>query len=371
MRVLIDARMIHIGGTLTVATNLVDALVRNHQREVELFVLQTSQQPRPELDRSQLLFTSTNNPLVWLASDYTQIPRLIRRLRPDIFHSLRRPMLRPVIGAASIITIHAAYAYFHPEFQSIAERIYWTPRMRSAARKADLVISVSETEKANISEAFEIPLERIRTVYNAADAMFAEPQTAEARERVARRYDLPGKFVLFAGNAYRYKNLPNILRSFDRLCSETDLPHDFVWIGGTGVAERDVANALRQIANRDRIRRIGPVPRVDVPAFFDLADLFLFPTIYDAFGIPVIEAMSSGTPVIISNRAALPEVAGGAAIEANPDDVDHIASRMKDVLTNPELYEQLVASGLRRSRDFSWDESARKLVSIYREILGA
>ena len=369
MRVFIDARMLHSGGTLTVATGLVDAMLTRYGNEHEFTVLLARGQEMPDCTNARILLTKTCNPLWWLLSDFFYLPRLVRAHKAEIYHTLKRPHIGNLCGIRKVITLHAIYAHFYPEFQSVAERLFLTPQMKNMARRADAVIAVSGTERANIAEALSIPKDKIFRVYNAADAVFFKKPDGDRLEAVRARYGLVDPFVLYAGRAYRYKNLPNMLRAFDRFCSESSLPHRFVWIGGSGAATKEVKNTIEQMQNKNRVVRLSDLPREEVPIMFRLADMFMFPTIYDAFGIPVIEAMASGTPVIISNMGALPEVASEAAVQVNPYDIDAMASAIHKVLSDRQLRDRLIEAGHRRARCFSWDNSARALMDVYRRLL--
>ena len=177
------------------------------------------------------------------------------------------------------------------------------------------------------------------------------------------RYNLPEKYILFVGNNNPRKNLGRIIQAFDLMKECTDLPHKLVIAGEQGW-RFDRTQALESVGHCDDVIFTGFVPDEDLPALYSAADLFAFPTLYEGFGIPVIEAQSCGTPVVTSNLSALPEVAGNGAELVDPYDVENICEAMRKVLKDKAFAAELVKKGHENAKRFSWDASAGLLKEI-------
>lgn len=369
MRVFIDARMLHLGGTLTFASNLGDALLRGHGAEIDFTVLLAKGQPRSSAVARRALTTLSNHPAVWIPADAWRLPRLVRQSGAELFHSLKRPQMG-AMRTRKILTLHSAYPWLYPEFQSRVERVYWTPLMERAARRADAVIVVSETDRRHLLDLLGLPPERLFAIPCGLDSRFRDRPSAEAVRRARERFGLPERYLLYVGNTFRFKNIPNLIRAFRLAAREAELPHTLVLVGGAAAGEADVQRALAEDPGGPPVIRTGPV-RDEVPAIYAGADLFLFPTKYDSFGMPVLEAMSVGTPVLISTGGALTEVAGNAAVAVDPDDPQAMAEGIVRTLGDADLLDSLRVKGLQRVRQFTWERSAEMTVDLYRRVLEA
>jgi alpha-1,3-rhamnosyl/mannosyltransferase len=368
VKIFVDARMAHIGGTLTVATNLLAALLDLYGRRHEFTVLHAPGQAWKGPARGKLIHTRWKSTARWLIGDRLLLPGLVKRERPDLFHSFKRPQIRRVPGK-KILTIHSSYPFLFPEFTSMTERLYWAPAMVAAAHAADIVTVVSETDRKNLCDTLGVDPRKVVAVPNAVDESFSPVSEPAELSAVRRRYGLPEHYVLFVGNAYRYKNLPNMIRAFDMAVSAAGLPHSFVWVGGKGNAMEEVSSAIASARNRSRFVRLGPLS-ADLAAIYSAADLFCFPTAYDSFGIPVLEAMACGTPVLVSPTGALLEVSGGAAFVVESTAPESIAEGIIRTLADTTLRAALRENGFARARRFSWSESARRTMELYERLSG-
>lgn len=182
------------------------------------------------------------------------------------------------------------------------------------------------------------------------------------------RQGLVRPYVLAVGNLEPRKNLPGLLRAFARLAPE--VPHDLVLVGAEGWLTGEIHATLDELRLGGRVRMTGFVEDADLPAWYGAADLFVYPSLYEGFGLPVLEAMACGAPVVTSNVSSLPEVAGDAALLVDPSDVDSIAEEMRRGLTDAALALDLRRRGQLRAADFTWDRTAEQTVAVYREVAG-
>ena len=248
------------------------------------------------------------------------------------------------------------------ETYQLSRVLWWRLQYWYVRRRVDLFLAISEFTKQEMVEILHVPPEKIEVVPCACSSEM-KPAMDGARLAIIReKYDLPEHFVLFVGNFNPRKNLERLIRAFDR-AKEKGIPHRLVIAGEQGWKfNRDAA--LRGIRYGKDICFIGYVPDEDMPALYSAADLFAFPTLYEGFGIPVLEAQACGTPVLTSNGSAMPEVCGESAIFVDPYDADSIAEGILSILSDPELAARLTEKGLQNVWRFSWAASARRLDEI-------
>jgi glycosyltransferase involved in cell wall biosynthesis len=230
---------------------------------------------------------------------------------------------------------------------------------------------VSEASKRDILRYFRVPEGKIDVIYNAIDDRLGETPTAEEIERVRERYQLNAPYVLYAGNIKPHKNLERLIEAFHTLRQDPDLGHVKLLIIGDEISKyASLRRAVHRYKLHKYVRFFGFVPDKTLAVLYRLARVFVFPSLYEGFGFPPLEAMASGTPVITSNVSSLPEVVGDAALLINPLDPAEIAQAMRRVLLDSELREELRQRGLRRVNEFSWERSVRRVREIYGEVLG-
>jgi glycosyltransferase involved in cell wall biosynthesis len=240
-----------------------------------------------------------------------------------------------------------------------------------AARKADRVLTVSEASKRDILHYTGVDADKISVIYNGLDSQFAVPPGAAAIERVQQRFQLNHPFVLYVGNIKPHKNLERLIAAF--AAARADGPEDLKLV----VIGNETSNypTVRQAVHRHRldkhVRFFGFQPAATLVVFYRLARAFVFPSLYEGFGLPPLEAMANETPVVTSNVSSLPEVAGDAALLVDPYDVDAIADGIRRAVSDLPLRAALIARGRERARHFSWAKSAASTLAAYRHVLGA
>jgi glycosyltransferase involved in cell wall biosynthesis len=229
---------------------------------------------------------------------------------------------------------------------------------------------VSEASKRDILRYFHIPESRIDVIYNAIDDRFWVPPDPDQMERVRERYQLNAPFILYAGNIKPHKNLERLIEAFHLLRHDEALKDVQLLIIGDEISKYAM---LRRAVHRHKlhkhVRFFGFVSNETLAALYRLAAVFVFPSLYEGFGLPPLEAMASGTPVITSNVSSLPEVVGDAALMIDPYEPSAIADAMRRVLADPDLRASLRAKGLARAREFSWERSIKRVRDIYHEVL--
>ena len=248
-------------------------------------------------------------------------------------------------------------------------------RFRRGLARASRVIAVSESTKRDVEAATGLPPDRIRRVYNAPDPVFLDGGTGiatEARQRIMERYQIDYPYLLYAGNIRRHKNVPRLVEAFavvrDQLASHPEYKSLRLVIIGDTISQYP---AVRQAVMKSRVehlvRFLGFVELETLRCFFESAAAFVFPSRYEGFGLPPLEAMACGTPVVTSNVSSLPEVVGDAAVLVNPENVFDIARGIRDVLLDRALRAELIRRGREQAARFSWSRTAREVLDIYRE----
>jgi glycosyltransferase involved in cell wall biosynthesis len=237
-----------------------------------------------------------------------------------------------------------------------------------AARRATRVLTVSESSKRDILRFVDVPPANIDVIYNSYDERFGVEPKEEDIVRVRERYQLHDPFVLYAGNVKPHKNLERLIESF-HLVRDRGLDRLKLVLIGDEISKY---TALRRAVHRHQlhpyVRFLGYLPEETLAAMYRLAGVFVFPSLYEGFGLPPLEAMASGTPVVTSNVSSLPEVAGDAAILVDPYDTRSIADGIYRVLTDQRLRADLRRLGLARAGQFSWESSVRRVREIYGQV---
>jgi glycosyltransferase involved in cell wall biosynthesis len=299
-----------------------------------------------------------------------RIPLDLRRERIDLFHAPHY-VLPPLTPCKSVVTIHDCIHLRFPQYlpNRLGQAYAWSS-MWLATHRASRVLTVSEASKRDILHYYRVPDRRIDVIYNAIDDRIGEEPSPEDIERVRDRYQLNAPYVLYAGNIKPHKNLERLIEAFHMLRQDPDLAHVTLLIIGDEISKYA---ALRRAVHRYKlhkyVRFFGFVPDKTLAVLYRLARVFVFPSLYEGFGFPPLEAMAAGAPVITSNVSSLPEVVGDAALLIDPLDPVAIADAMRRVLMDSDLREALRQRGYQRAKEFSWERSVRRVREIYDEVL--
>jgi glycosyltransferase involved in cell wall biosynthesis len=251
--------------------------------------------------------------------------------------------------------------YLKPSLEKLLQEV------PGCARKATLIIAVSQSTKEGLVNLLGIPPQKIRVVPLAVASRFKVVEDEALKESIRRKYALPPRFFLFVGLLNPRKNGVRLIQAYHRFKSETDLPHKLVFVGAKGWLYEDVLAQIEELGLEKEIIFTGYVADEDLPPIYNLAEALVYPSLYEGFGLPILEAMACGTPVITSNVSSAPEVAGGAALLVDPYDVDQLAEVMYKVASQGDLRAYLTRHGLKRARDFSWEKTALETLAVYEE----
>jgi glycosyltransferase involved in cell wall biosynthesis len=369
VRIAIDARKLHDYGIGTYVRNLLKQLARQ-DRDTEYVLL-----CRPEdcglaaqLGGNFRAVAERSRP--YSIREQVSVPLDLRRERIDLFHAPHY-VLPPLAPTRSVVTIHDCIHLMFPQY--LRNRVaWWYARtfLWAATRRSDRVLTVSEASKRDILRFFNIPPDKIAVIYNGIDDLFWTAPDEEEVVRVRERFQLTAPFVLYAGNIKPHKNLERVIDAFFRLRRD-DLGELKLLIIGDEVSKyATLRRAVHRYKLHKHVRFLGFVPDRTLAVLYRLADVFVFPSLYEGFGLPPLEAMASGTPVVTSNVSSLPEVVGDAAILVDPYDADAIAGGIRMVLTDARLRAGLRERGRARAREFSWERSVARIREIYQEVAG-
>jgi len=296
-------------------------------------------------------------------------PWRLWRERIDLLHA---PVyVGPIISACPmVVTVHDLSFYLYPELLRRASRAYLQRMARISVARAAGIIAVSRATRDDLVRILGVAPERVTVIHNGVDDDMRPIEDRAAVERFRRRRGLPDRIILFVGTLEPRKNVSALLEAYAILRERRGGPHRLVLAGGRGWGfDRIEATLTRLRLDRGDVILPGFVPQQELPLWYNAADLFVYPAIYEGFGIPPLEAMACGTPVIVSNRSSLPEVVGDAGIVVDPNDVEGMARAMGDALSDAGRREILRAAGLERASAFSWRETARSTASLYHRIL--
>ena len=284
----------------------------------------------------------------------------------DIFHATNH-LLAYFGRARTVYTLHDLIFLRYPQYHLPYNRWYLTLSMPRYLRAADVVVTPSECSRQDAIEYYGLPPEKIRVIYEAAAPSF-EPVTDQARlVRVRQKYGLPQQFILHVGTIEPRKNLSRLLDVFKALLPDwPDLK--LVLIGKKGWLYDSFFKHLTALGLQDQVIFPGYVDEVELPVFYNLATVFVFPSLYEGFGLGPLEAMACGTPVVCSNSSSLPEVVGQAGLLVTPTDSAALATAIREVLNKAELRADLKQRSLARARQFSWTRATAELKSIYRSL---
>jgi glycosyltransferase involved in cell wall biosynthesis len=300
--------------------------------------------------------------LVWMQ---TIAPRLLRRLRVDVAH-FTNGMVPLAVSVPTVVTIHDMSLTLFPKYHPPRRVLLNRPLVDIAARRADAIITVSESAKRDIERLYGSQTDRIHVVHEAAAPSFQPVRDRTVLDRVRQRYDLSERFVLYVGTIEPRKNLPKLIEGFARRRNSGQLPHQLVCAGPYGWLSRDIEDLIDRLQIEDAVRFTGYVPFADLAALYSLAEMFVFPSLYEGFGLPVIEAMACGTPVVTGHVAALAEVGGNAVEQVVHLDADSLGDAMVRLARDPQRRETLSSLGLLRAQMFSWQRAARETLKVYR-----
>jgi len=323
--------------------------------------------PWLSLNNVQLKDFRIPNRLFFMAARYANQPRVDKLLGGfDLYfntHFFTAPLS---VGFRKVITFHDLSFERYPYFFSRRKRL-WQRFLMAAqqeAKKADKIIAVSQSTKDDLINLYGLEPGKIKVIYSGVGKQFRPlKQGSEASIRIlASKYNLPDKFVLYFGTIEPRKNLIGLIKAFELLRAKLDLK--LVIAGAKGWLEQDVFRVARESKYRSDIFFTGFVEEIDKPALYNSAELFVYPSFFEGFGFPPLEAMACGLPTIVSHTSSLPEVVGQGALMIDPYNIDELAWAMEMALTDNDLREHLIKKGIEQAKKFSWPRCARETLKV-------
>lgn len=364
----IDARKVQDFGIGTYIRNLVAGL-----KEIDdenCYVLFTGAQGRDSFDGLPDNFrVIVERSPVYSARELMALSWRLFRLRLDLYHATHYvlPLTTP---SRVVVTIHDIIHLLYPQFlPNRLAFVYAQRMMRRSLSRADRVIAVSENTRSDLTEYFGVDGSEIEVIYNGVDDAYRQKLSEEDLDRWLRQLDVRRPYLLFVGNPKPHKNLDRVIRAYARACETAEIDGPLVCVGDRTAAQFKLRQRAEQLGVGDRVRLLGHVAQEALPALYQGASLFLYPTLYEGFGLPVVEAMASGAPVLTSNTSALKEIAGGHAHLVDPLDTERMARAIVRLMTDHGYREKLAAKGLARSRDFRWQLAAERTRQVYLDVL--
>lgn len=265
-----------------------------------------------------------------------------------------------------IITVHDLSPFLFPNTFSSSNVLFHKIFFSKTLRSVDKIITVSESTKYDLVTYFNVPEDRIKVIFNGVDTKFRSLRENDVNEFL-KKYNINFPFILYVGTLEPRKNLPTLIKAYYQL-KKKNINHKLVIAGRKGWKYQKIFETIDKLNLKDDIIFTGYVPENDLPALYNAADLFVYPSIYEGFGLPPLEAMACGTPVITSNTSSLPEVVGDAGIMVDPLDINELAHSMHEVLTNSALKIDLRKKGLERAKMFNWEKCGRETLEVYENV---
>lgn len=374
MNIAIDIRRIHDYGAGTYTRNLVHQLARldrtHHYWLIGSLADRAELGPLPE-NFSLLEYDDADG-------HFRYAWRLAWQLHRKQIHLCHIPYLAApwMLPCPYVLTVHDIIDFLVPSPERSGLAFSWySYRIQRALAEARRVLCVSEATGRDVRRVFGLPAGKIAVVYNALDERLTGAVDPEDVARTLARYQCDSPFVLYAGNVKPHKNLSRLIEAFalvkDELRQHPRYHNLCLFIIGDELARHsDLRRAVLKSRMQAHVRFLGFVPPQTLKVFYTRAAAFVFPSLYEGFGLPPLEAMAHGTPVVTSNISALPEVVGDAALLANPENVFDISRAIRQVLLDEALRQRLIELGRQQVEKFSWEESVRRVLRIYEEVLG-
>lgn len=350
MHVLIDARMIG-DQPHGIATHLFQLLKQMEKMGGKNeYTLLTSN----HAFKKQMSFKCVQTISPWLSlSEQFELPFIIKKIKPDLYHSpsFSIPFYCPV---PFILTLHDLNHVRCRDMRRFHTTLYYQTILKSAVQKTKKIITVSQFSKKEVIDYYKIPENKISVIYNGVSSKFSPFENKQHLEACRIKYRLPERFILWIGNSKKHKNLERLVRAFERL--KTDFKLVLVGV--------NYQTFLSGHPPSPAIHSVGHVDAEDLVCLYQLSAFLVYPSLYEGFGLPVMEALACGKKIVVSDRPPLSEIAGTTAILVDPLDIDAIANAMRRLLSDPQTY-QADQEGIRHSQKFSWEEAARKTIEVY------
>lgn len=300
----------------------------------------------------------------WELLGWPKVDRVLGGL--DVYHATNY-YLGPTAKARTVVTVHDLAFLINPDWCSPRIVGPFAGGVGKFCRRADAVMAYSESTKRDLVRLLDVDPGKIHVAPMAVDEAFVPVSREQAVARVEKHYGIEGPYFLYVSTIEPRKNVDGLIRIFERLAKHRD--HKLVIIGGVGWRAIPLLDAIKNSPVADRIIRPGFIPHLELPTFYCGADALLFPTHYEGFGLPLLEALTCSCPVIAGDNSSVPEVTGGAALTCNEEDEDTFVALVERMLDDPDTREACIEKGLAHAKHFSWGGCAEKTLQVYRDIV--
>jgi glycosyltransferase involved in cell wall biosynthesis len=284
----------------------------------------------------------------------------------DIYHGLSNEIPISKFKAKKIVTIHDLIFKRYPKQYNFIDRIGYDFKFNYACQNSDLIIAVSEQTKRDIIKYYNVPDQKIKVIYQTCDRSFCQVNNLNELSEVKTKHDLPDEYLLYVGTFIDRKNALTIIKALDSIKADTNI--HLVMIGSGGEYKDKVKSEVKDRGLTDRVKFLDHVDFEDLPKIYQMAKVFIYPSIFEGFGIPIIESLFSGTPVITSNVSCLPEAAGPDSVQIDPMDDTEMGKNILKLLEDKEYYAQKVISGQAYVQKFHEENLTNQLHQIYTQL---
>jgi glycosyltransferase involved in cell wall biosynthesis len=375
VRVAIDIRRINEFGVGTYTRNAIRTLARlDHGTEYFLLGIPGKLGDIEALPPN--FITVPTHPNEFSLQSYFELNRILRHHKVDLLHVPHLFWKPQSVPCPYVVTVHDLLDHLYKvNSASWVKRTLHFEFTKRVLHHAARIFAVSNFSKKDTERLFHVPGDKIEVIYNALDDRFCQGHATDADRRlIAERYQVRYPFLLYAGRISPHKNVVRIIEAFAALKAELEkegLYPDLklIIIGDELSKHPDLRRAVNRTRMQNDVRFLGFVPIGVLRIFYDLAKVFVFPSLYEGFGLPPLEAMAHGTPVVTSNTSSIPEVVGNAAVMVNPENVFEIMHALHRVLVDQSVRDTLKARGALQAQRFSWDESVRRMLEVYRDVV--
>ena len=291
----------------------------------------------------------------------------LKKSSPDIFHGLSNelPIGLEKAGIRSVVTIHDLIFIRYPQFYKKIDRTIYNHKFRKACEQADRVIAISDMTRQDIIKTYHIPEEKIDVVYQGCAPLFLKQVSPEQKEKIRTKYNLPSRYILSVGSIEQRKNLLLIVRALRQLGKDIHL----IAIGKRTPYTDIVETYIKENNMQQQVSILNNLPFEDLPGFYQMADLFIYPSFFEGFGIPIIEALHSNVPVIAATGSCLEEAGGPDSLYVEPNDVNDLSEKINWILSTPTQAELMKKAGKEYVKRFTDQQIANDLMNVYRNVL--
>ena len=369
LKIAIDASTLSTqGGPRSYVLGLLDALGRI-DTDNEYLVFYNDPLHLGRFPWAREIVLSGKSPLCRLWREHVALPLACRREKVDLLHGPKSavPYWSP---CPTLVTLHDLIPITHPETETRAAQLYWRLQIPIAARRASFIITDSDHARREIVEMFGIDDQRIAVTPLGYPPAMDDPPDPVRVAAVRQRYGLPDSYILYVGTIQPRKNLDMLIEAYARLRGEGRTTQKLVIVGRKGWLYEALFARITALGLEGDVIFTGFVPDEELPHLYDGACLFVYLSLFEGFGLPPLEAMSRGVPVVTSNTTSLPEVVGDAGITVAPRSLDEVVEGMRRVLCDAALADRLRQAGRVRAQQFSWERTAEKTLALYRQVAG-